>query len=162
MYKQIVVGTDGSTGANVAVDTALELARLTGATLHIVHAHRLSSAFGMAAAAEIGVVPNVVESNEAILEESKKICDVAVANVVGLGVQAEGHSEAGDAADALTRVATDTKADLIVVGNRGMSGTRRSCSAACPTRCRTTARRACSSSTLRTAEPAGSDRVNSW
>jgi len=125
MYKQIVVGTDGSTGANVAVDTALELARLTGATLHIVHAHKLSSAFGLAAAVEVGVVPNVVESNEAIMEESKKICEAAVANADRLGVHAEGHSEAGDAADALTRVATDTKADLIVVGNRGMSGARR-------------------------------------
>ena len=36
MYKRIVVGTDGSIGANAAVDTAIELARLTGATLHVV------------------------------------------------------------------------------------------------------------------------------
>jgi nucleotide-binding universal stress UspA family protein len=125
MYKQIVVGTDGSTGANAAVETALELARLTGATLHIVHAHKLSSAYHLAAAVEVGVVPNIVESNEAILEESKRICAAAVAEAGRVGVHAEGHSEAGDAADALTRVATDTKADLIVVGNRGMSGARR-------------------------------------
>ena len=125
MYTQIVVGTDGSAGAGIAVDAAIDLARLTGATLHIVHAHKLTSMHHFAASMEVGVVPNVVESNEAILEESKLICDAAVANAGRLGVHAEGHSEAGDAADALTRVATDTKADLIVVGNRGMSGARR-------------------------------------
>ena len=43
MYQQIVVGTDGSAGANVAVDAAIELARLTGARLHIVHAHRVAN-----------------------------------------------------------------------------------------------------------------------
>ena len=32
---------------------------------------------------------------------------------------------AGDAADALIRVATNARADLIVVGNRGMAGARR-------------------------------------
>jgi nucleotide-binding universal stress UspA family protein len=125
MYKQIVVGTDGSIGANAALDAALELARLTGATLHVVHAHKLSTAYHLAAAVEVGVVPNVVEANEAILEESRRICDEAVANAGRLGVKAEAHSVPGDAADALTRVATDAHADLVVVGNRGMSGARR-------------------------------------
>lgn len=125
MYTRIVVGTDGSIGANAAVDTAIELARLTGATLHVVHAHKLSTAYHLAAAVEVGVVPNVVESNEAILEESRRICDEVVANAGRVGVTAEVHLEAGDAADALTRVAADAHADLVVVGNRGMSGARR-------------------------------------
>ena len=38
MFNQIVVGTDGSTGANIAVDAAIELARMSGATLHVVNA----------------------------------------------------------------------------------------------------------------------------
>jgi nucleotide-binding universal stress UspA family protein len=125
MYKQIVVGTDGSVGANVAVDAALELARLTGATLHVVHAHKLSTAYHLAAAAEVGVVANVVESNEAILAESRRICDEAVTKAGGVGVQVEAHCVAGDAADALVKVAADARADLIVVGNRGMAGARR-------------------------------------
>ena len=37
-YQVIVVGTDGSARAGVAVDEALELAGLTGATVHAVHA----------------------------------------------------------------------------------------------------------------------------
>jgi nucleotide-binding universal stress UspA family protein len=49
MYKQIVVGTDGSTGANVAVDAAIELARLTGATLQVVNARKLAASYQLGA-----------------------------------------------------------------------------------------------------------------
>ena len=125
MYTQIVVGTDGSAGAGVAVDAAIELARLTGATLHIVHAHKLTTMHHFAASMEVGVVPNVVESNEAILAESQHICDAAVARSTAAGATAEAHRVGGDASEALIQVATDTKADVIVVGNRGMTGARR-------------------------------------
>jgi len=40
MYTTIVVGTDGSETAGVAVQHAANLAESTGATLHIVHAYR--------------------------------------------------------------------------------------------------------------------------
>jgi nucleotide-binding universal stress UspA family protein len=40
MYRVIVVGTDGSESAAVAVHHATVLARLTDATLHVVHAHQ--------------------------------------------------------------------------------------------------------------------------
>ena len=125
MYTNIVVGTDGSAGARIAVDAAIELARLTGATLHVVHGHKLASAYSLAASFEVGIVPNMVEADEAILAESHRICEDAVAQADRVGGAAEAHYVAGDAADALIRVATDSKADLIVVGNRGMSGTRR-------------------------------------
>jgi len=125
MYTHIVVGTDGSAGAHIAVAAAVDLARLSGATLHVVHAHKLSSAYHLAAAFEVGVVPNVVEADEAILAESQRICEEAVTEAKRVGVAAEPHYVAGDPADALIRVATDTNAELIVVGNRGMSGTRR-------------------------------------
>jgi nucleotide-binding universal stress UspA family protein len=75
MYKQIVVGTDGSAGANVAVDTAIELARLTGAGLRVVHAQKVMTAYQLVAAAEVGVVPDIAESNEAIHAEGQRICD---------------------------------------------------------------------------------------
>src|SRR5438477_6173770 len=125
MYGKIVVGTDGSAGAQIAVGAAIELARLTGATLHVVHGHKLSSAYHLAAAFEVGVLPHVVESDEAILAESHRICDEAVAQAARVGVATEAHYVAGDAADALIKVATDAEADLIVVGNRGMAGARR-------------------------------------
>jgi nucleotide-binding universal stress UspA family protein len=125
MFKQIVVGTDGSAGAEIAVDAALELARLTGATLHVVNAHKLTSAFHLSAAAEVGVVPDVTAANEAVEAHSRIICEQVAARAGETGVQIETHSVPGDPADALIRVAGDADADLIVVGNRGMAGARR-------------------------------------
>ena len=126
MYERIVVGTDGSAAANIAVDTAIELARLTGAALYVVHARKVVSTYQMAAAAETGVVPlDVTASNAAVLEDGRRICDDVVGRARSVGVEAEGHCVGGDAADALIRVAGDVKADLVVVGNRGMSGKRR-------------------------------------
>ena len=39
MYASIVVGIDGSDTAEIALGRALEVARLTGATLHVVSAY---------------------------------------------------------------------------------------------------------------------------
>ena len=41
------------------------------------------------------------------------------------GVEAECHARRGDPADVLLSAAEDLGADLIVVGNRGMTGTKR-------------------------------------
>jgi nucleotide-binding universal stress UspA family protein len=125
MYKQIVVGTDGSAPANIAVDAAIEIARLTGATLHVVNAHRKITSYHMAAAAEVGVIPDMVGSNEAIQAESERIANEAVERADRAGVGAEAHCIAADPAEALVRTAEDVDADLVVVGNLGMSGARR-------------------------------------
>ncbi len=124
MYQQIVVGTDGSAGANVAVDAAIELTRLTGARLHVVHAHRVATA--TATGAELGAPPvDIVEVNEAIHSEGQRICDQAIARADRAGVQAEAHCVGGHTGEELLRVATAASADLVVVGNRGMTGMRR-------------------------------------
>jgi nucleotide-binding universal stress UspA family protein len=41
------------------------------------------------------------------------------------GIEVETHSRKGDAADAILDVAKDENADMIVVGNKGMTGARR-------------------------------------
>jgi nucleotide-binding universal stress UspA family protein len=126
MYKRIVVGTDGSAGANMAVDTAVQLARLTGAALHIVSAHKTTSAHQFAAAPEVGLpLEAIAASNEAIRSESLRVCEEAAAHATSAGVAAETYCLAGDAADALLKIAQDADCDLLVVGNRGMSGMRR-------------------------------------
>jgi nucleotide-binding universal stress UspA family protein len=126
MYKQIVVGTDGSTGANMAVDAAIELARLSGATLHVVNAHKLMTAYQLATAADVGIAPvDVGSTNDQIVADGKRLCDQVIARAKEAGVQAESHSIGEDPADALIRVVEETGADLLVVGNRGMTGARR-------------------------------------
>jgi nucleotide-binding universal stress UspA family protein len=126
MYKQIVVGTDGSTGANMAVDAAMELARLSGATLHVVNAHKLMTAYQLATAADVGIAPvDVGATNDAIVADGKNLCEQVVERAKKAGVQAESHVVGADPADALMRVVEETGADLLVVGNRGMTGARR-------------------------------------
>ena len=126
MYKQIVVGTDGSEGASLAVGTAVDLARLAGADLHIVYAHKVTSPFQAAAAMESGMAPSaLLDTNDAIHSEGERICDRAVEQARRSGVTAHGHCVGADPAEALSAVAQDVHADLIVVGNRGMSGARR-------------------------------------
>jgi nucleotide-binding universal stress UspA family protein len=107
MYQHIVVGTDGSVTASRAVDDAIELAAACGATLHLVHAWDVSPA--MARVEDDG--SDMLEATAAVAKEA--------------GVQVETHVVRSDPADALVTVATEVGADLLVVGNRGMSGIQR-------------------------------------
>ena len=126
MYQRIVVGTDGSPGATFALDHAVELAQATGATLHVVSAHKITTPYQLASASEVGMAASAIgDANDAMHDDAVRICDAAVERAKEAGVTVEGHCVPGDAADALLTVATDTKCDLLVVGNRGMTGARR-------------------------------------
>jgi nucleotide-binding universal stress UspA family protein len=121
MFKVIVVGTDGSERSGVAVTEALRLAKLSQGRVHGVHVLRpilpAATAPPDAAAAAI--------TNEDRKEEAKRIRTEFLAEAADLGVPAELETLDGDAADALVAVAEAVHADLLVVGNRGMSGVRR-------------------------------------
>jgi nucleotide-binding universal stress UspA family protein len=120
MFKSIVVGTDGSETAEVALRRAVELASLTGARLHVVSAYEPSPA-------RVGgnkPVPEAAEWSvgsdfkvEAVLQRAQ---DTAAGKV-----EIEVHAPKGDAADSLIAAANDHDADLIVLGSRGMRGARR-------------------------------------
>jgi nucleotide-binding universal stress UspA family protein len=126
MFDVIVVGTDGSETASAAVTRAAELAALSGATLHIVHAHRLVSAGQMGQAAAAGAATFDLHSvNQGIADEGRTICSRAVGQAETAGVKCETHVRDGDPAAALLDVAEAVGADLIVVGNRGMAGVKR-------------------------------------
>jgi nucleotide-binding universal stress UspA family protein len=121
MYDSIVVGTDGSETAAFAVRRAAELARPTSAVVHVVSAYepralKLAGAGEVAELAQPGIGP--AASVEAVLEE-------AAGTVHALGVAVERYARKGDPAEAILEVADQQKADLIVVGNKGMRGARR-------------------------------------
>lgn len=126
VYKVIVVGTDGSGRANLAVGQATELASWSGATLHIVHATQ-RRAPGVIAFAASGGVSEIAaaDKNKAIAAESRRVCAEAAAEARSHGVTVKVHAVAGEPADALLAVAGEVDADLLVVGNRGMTGARR-------------------------------------
>jgi nucleotide-binding universal stress UspA family protein len=118
------VGTDGSETATEAVRQATALARSLGggARLHLVSAYRpLESMY---------VGPDVVATAglAALVDpraEARSVVEEAAAKAQAEGVDAEVYVWPGDAASAIIDVATTAKADLIVVGSRGMSGAAR-------------------------------------
>lgn len=117
LYDTIVVGTDGSDRADLAVRTALELAKATGATLHAVYVvHGAWAAFDSV---------EEQEELEARREHNAEVRDHLLEMAAQFGVAAEVHTPAGHPADAILHLAATLDADLIVVGNRGMTGAKR-------------------------------------
>jgi nucleotide-binding universal stress UspA family protein len=120
MYKVIVVGTDGSDRAGVAVEEAFALAKMTGAKVHVVHAIHPTATMGFSD------VPGTAQSISASLREHADQMRTGLsAKAEREGVSAEVHNPEGDPADALIGIADTVDADVIVVGNRGMAGIKR-------------------------------------
>jgi nucleotide-binding universal stress UspA family protein len=123
MFRSIVVGTDGSSRSRQAVASATDLARTHDASLHIVHAFRPTlqvaggsgdTMAGLAASTDAEVEQGARERLEALAREIKRD-----------GVSVATYCIGQSAAAAILSVADSQDADLIVVGNRGMTGARR-------------------------------------
>ncbi|HEX6455755.1 MAG TPA: universal stress protein [Solirubrobacterales bacterium] len=123
MFKRIVVGTDGSETAAQAVRQAIELARLSGAALSIVSAYQ--PAPGRRVQAEQAEAPADVHYELGPREDVNLILDAAASEAKAEGIEVQTHPVEADPADAILNVAEEVKADLIVVGNKGMTGARR-------------------------------------
>jgi nucleotide-binding universal stress UspA family protein len=122
MYKSIVVGTDGSPTATEAVKRAARLAADWGATLHLVSAHTPAKA---RVAVGSKSVPEAASWTPDPDFKVDAVLDKATALIKADGVEIKIHAPKGDPADALLEVAEREGADLIIVGNRGMTGARR-------------------------------------
>jgi nucleotide-binding universal stress UspA family protein len=119
MYKVIVVGTDGSDRAGIAVGEGMALAKVMGAELHAVNAVHPAATIGFAdSRAQQDQVNTMREQADAIRSQ---LLQDAEAQGVSLTV----HNPGGDAAKALLGTAESVSADLVIVGNRGMSGVKR-------------------------------------
>ena len=123
MFERILVGTDGSDTAGAAVRQAVELASATGAALELVSAFEpLPQARLREEATEIpGDLSHAVGPRENV----NGILEAAAAAAAEAGVEARTHAREGDPADAILDVAEETGADVIVIGNKGMTGARR-------------------------------------
>jgi nucleotide-binding universal stress UspA family protein len=123
MFKSIVVGTDGSETATKAVTSAVELAAAVGATVELVTAYepvptqRLQSE-RRDTPEDLQWAISPREDVDATLEAAAKVARDA-------GVPVTVYARQGDPADAILDVAEEQEADLIVVGNKGMTGAKR-------------------------------------
>ena len=124
MFEAIVVGTDGSPTAAAAVGKAADLARLTGATLHLVNAYRMVTTEVYAAAA-VAPTPAFGEVNDTLRADSESMLEAAAAPLRADGLDVRTHVGPAPADEAILRVAREVGDALVVVGSRGMSGARR-------------------------------------
>lgn len=99
MYRKILVGTDGSSTAAKAVDRAVDVAKASGATLTIMSVGRADKA-------------GPVVANEA-------------AKYAGSGVVIDTKVVEGEPVGSLVDEAKNGDYDLLVTGNRGMTGVTR-------------------------------------
>jgi nucleotide-binding universal stress UspA family protein len=123
VFKRIVVGTDGSETAAEAVRQAIELARLTGAALEIVSAYEPVPRSRLRE--EAGDIPGDIAHAVGPREDVNVTLQGAAGPAQEAGVAVTTHAREGDPADSILDVAEETKADLVVVGNKGMTGARR-------------------------------------
>jgi nucleotide-binding universal stress UspA family protein len=123
MFGSIVVGTDGSETAGEAVRQATELAKAIGASVYLVSAfepvgnQRLREE-RQQVPEDMSWMVNEREDVNATLRDAEE-------QLKEQGVKVETFARQGDPADAILDVAEEQNADLIIVGNKGMSGAKR-------------------------------------
>jgi nucleotide-binding universal stress UspA family protein len=99
VFSNILVGTDGSETAAKAVDRAVQVASTVGAKLTIMTVGRET--------------------------EGKKVVDAEAARHKSSGVDIDTRVVSGDPASILVDAAESGGYDLLVVGNKGMTGVSR-------------------------------------
>jgi nucleotide-binding universal stress UspA family protein len=119
----MVVGTDGSETAGEAVRQAGELAQKLGAKVHLVSAYEPVPESRLRE--ERQEVPGDLQWTVHAREDVSEALEAAAAALREAGVQVETHAREGDPADAILDVAEEERADLIIVGNKGMTGAKR-------------------------------------
>jgi nucleotide-binding universal stress UspA family protein len=124
MFTSILIGTDGSETAGAALQRGIELAAGLRARLSIVSAYEPVSDPRLRGEQVIAPKDAQWEMNPhddvlALLSEARsQALEAGVAEV-------ETFARVGDAADAIVDVAEEQHCDLIVVGNKGMTGAKR-------------------------------------
>jgi nucleotide-binding universal stress UspA family protein len=123
MFSTIVVGTDGSDTAAKAVAAAVDLARRSGAALHLVSAYREPKGSVAVATAGASAAADPAATGAVLQSASEDVLKAAAASAGDVPTQI--HAVAGSPVDVVLGVAEQVGADLIVVGSKGMQGARR-------------------------------------
>jgi nucleotide-binding universal stress UspA family protein len=123
MFGSIVVATDGSGTATQAVREAVDVAKVVGAKIELVSAYTPISE--QRRRAEARDAPKGKQwTADPRREVEASLSDAAdIAREAGVDVST--HAREGDPADAILDVADETKADLVILGNKGMTGAKR-------------------------------------
>jgi nucleotide-binding universal stress UspA family protein len=108
---KVVIGYDPSDRAERAFQTGVELAGALGAAIHLV------TAFSDSSGGAIEITPERRHAEQMLERAARRVTDPSA--------EVSCHALPSRPADAIVQVATETSADLIVIGNRGAQGTKR-------------------------------------
>jgi nucleotide-binding universal stress UspA family protein len=123
---KILVATDGSEEADLALQTATDLAKYTGSELHLVYVEAASYVLPNADWETLGgdYLPNRL--NEATMAAAKSQVDRQVQRVRGGDGQIAGaHARVSFPDAEIVDLAEELRSGLIVMGSRGLGGVRR-------------------------------------
>src|ERR671916_2302625 len=124
---RILLATDGSADAELALSTALDMADSTGSELHVLTVGP-GNPDPVYRVYEAGLRYETYEQAlEVVEQEARRVLDGQVRKVEEFGGKvAEAHLRMGERRDqAIVRQADETGAGLIVMGSRGLGGFRR-------------------------------------
>jgi nucleotide-binding universal stress UspA family protein len=114
-----VLAIDGSEEAELALQTAVSLARSTGSEMHVVHGEHVDE--GIPNPAE--VLKRDVERTE---QQAQHFLDRQVQRIRDEGVVVgEPHFRRGRPADEIVKLGEELRVGLVVMGSRGLGGIRR-------------------------------------
>ena len=133
---RILLATDGSTEAELAARTAVDLSQKTDSELHVIHVlDVVKVGLSMAVLYPEATDPEGVEMPDPVLEEDlerrakqggREILDAEVDRVrSGGGTVAQTHLLMGEVEREIVHLAEELGAGLIVMGSRGRRGMRR-------------------------------------
>jgi nucleotide-binding universal stress UspA family protein len=121
--RVMVVGTDGSDTASEAVRQAIDLARSVGAKLYLVSAYEAVPQSRLRDQPQ--QIPADLEWMVNPRADVDATLDACAAQARDAGVEVETIAREGEPADTILDVAEENDADLIVVGNKGITGAKR-------------------------------------
>jgi len=126
MYENILIPTDGSETAQVAVDHAVDHAQKYGATLHALYVVDVDAVnFGLGTEQ----VDRIKQGNFGEMHELRDDADAATGAVVDSAAERDVtvHEEVrvGTPHDVIAGYADNEDIDLVVMGSHGRSGVRR-------------------------------------
>lgn len=113
----ILVPVDFSSHSNAALDFAVNLAKQMSAEIHVVHAYQLP--YGVTLPYDV-VIPQEIAAGvrDAATERVGKLCE----RVRAQGVDCTPHVLGSVPVDAILETSKGVKADLVVLGTRGLTG----------------------------------------
>ncbi|MEM9173785.1 MAG: universal stress protein [Myxococcota bacterium] len=116
----ILVATDFSESAAHATDTAIDYARKFGAKIVLVHAFDVHIPVAAPTLSGVYTLPDGFMDD--VMSAARERVEQAAGEVAECGVPCEGVAFDAPAAMAIVDAALERKADLIVMGTRGLTG----------------------------------------